>query len=191
MQQDQRTERGPRGKYARLICAGCRSRKIKCVLPSPESIGPLGIPQPLETSCERCRHLDLQCIIERSTLGRPAAKRSQRNPPQNQASVPLEKPEEKEDEVETALLGLEINDHLFSEVPGGNTIPSQANGNPKPSQRPDKRAVFRSMTEANAFMSSVLGKDTAFGCEIAYATSRWKRPLSDLISNDIAISLDN
>lgn len=191
MQQDQRIERSTRGKYARLICAGCRSRKIKCVLPSLESLGPLGIPQPLETSCERCRHLDLPCIIERSTLGRPAAKRSQRKPPHNQASAPLEKPEEKEDEVATALLDLEINDHLFSEVPREDTIPSQANGNPKPSQRPGKRAVFRSMTEANAFMSSVLGKDTAFGCEIAHATLRWNTPLSDLISDDMAILLDN
>ncbi|KAB8276499.1 hypothetical protein BDV30DRAFT_206186 [Aspergillus minisclerotigenes] len=40
-------------------------------------------------------------------------------------------------------------------------------------------------------MSSVLGKDAVFGCEITHATSRWSQPLSDLISNDMAILLDN
>ncbi|KAE8416011.1 hypothetical protein BDV36DRAFT_297525 [Aspergillus pseudocaelatus] len=155
-------------------------------------MGPLGVPQPPETSCERCRNLNLECIIERNTLGRPAAKSSQRKPPQNKRSAPLEKSEEKEDEVTTALSDLEIKEYLFSEATTGEEhIPSQGGGNPHPPQQPGKRAIFRSMTESNAFMSSVLGKDAAFGCEITHATSRWSQPLSDLISNDMAILLDS
>ncbi|RAQ63409.1 hypothetical protein COH20_008879 [Aspergillus flavus] len=155
-------------------------------------MGPLGIPQPPETSCERCRNLNLECIIERTTLGRPPAKSSYRKPPQTKRSAPLEKIEGKEDEVANALSDLKIKEFLFSEAASGEEqIPSQGGGNPQSPQRPGKRAIFRSMTEANAFMSSVLGKDAAFGCEITHATSRWSQPLSDLISNDMAILLDN
>ncbi|QMW26535.1 hypothetical protein F9C07_2278780 [Aspergillus flavus] len=192
MAQDQRTERVPRGKYARLICQGCRSRKIKCVLPDLGDMGPLGVPQPPETSCERCRNLNLECIIERTTLGRPPAKSSQRKPPQTKRSARLEKSEEREDEVTAALSDLEIKEYLFSEAATGEEqIPSQGGSNLQPPQRPGERAIFRSMTQVNAFMSSVLGKDAAFGCEITHATSRWSQPLSDLISDDMAILLDS
>lgn len=65
--------RGPRGKYARTICRSCRSRKIKCVLPYPDHVGP----QSLRTSCERRSSLGLACIVETTNLGRPSLKRAQ------------------------------------------------------------------------------------------------------------------
>lgn len=65
-----------RGSYAKLICLHCRSRKIKCNLPDEATIQPSNTPQPPGKKCERCRQRALDCIVDHTTLGRPAYKRS-------------------------------------------------------------------------------------------------------------------
>ncbi|KAK3704703.1 hypothetical protein LTR37_013677 [Vermiconidia calcicola] len=64
-----------REKYSRLICLGCRARRIRCVLPDT-NISPSPQPQPPETACQRCAQNGLDCIVDYTTLGRPSQKRN-------------------------------------------------------------------------------------------------------------------
>ena len=63
-----------RGSYAKLICLRCRERRIKCQLPNEQSVQPSPNPQPLEKACERCTQKGLECIVRKTTLGRPSHK---------------------------------------------------------------------------------------------------------------------
>lgn len=65
-----------RGSYARLICFSCRARRIKCQLVDDGSIVPSSEPQPPEKACQRCRLQGLDCVVRKTTLGRPNQKKS-------------------------------------------------------------------------------------------------------------------
>ena len=185
---ERRVERGPRGKYARLICRGCRLRKIKCVLPDPDDIGPLGIPQVAEKSCERCRSYGMECIIERTALGRPAAKRVRRMDSQaNDPAIPTDSKPRDDGIVHTPPL--EIRGYIYSEASGDGSV-SREEREPYESKLPSKQDVFRSMIEPAYLFSSILAENSTFGASITHATSRWNTPLPDLIDNDMAASLD-
>ena len=171
-------ERGTRGRYARLLCQGCRSRKIKCNLPDLNELGPLGSPQPPEKSCERCRSLGLECVIERSTLGRPSFKRS---------------------ENETGRRSNSAHCHSVTqnEQPGNSLskdhLPSESTTSPETTQ--DIRAVadktvFDSVIEFQHFFAEALGKDRIFGATIPRSTSSCMTPLPELVSQEIASGLD-
>jgi hypothetical protein len=81
---DSRTRKRARGSYARLICLRCRERRIKCQLIDDGTVVPSSEPQPPEKACQRCRQQGLQCVVRRTTLGRPNVK----NPPtSSQAST--------------------------------------------------------------------------------------------------------
>lgn len=105
-----KAERGSRGRYARLICRGCRSRKIKYNL--PDELGPLGPSQTPENSCERCRSLNLECIVERTTLGRPSLKRD--GNARSRGANPLSRSDSDSRNVEGSppISSLEIKGHL-------------------------------------------------------------------------------
>lgn len=68
-----------RGSYSKLICLQCRKRKIRCILPEDGTIEPSDAPQTPENACQRCRQHGLECIIDRTVLGRPSQKRSIRD----------------------------------------------------------------------------------------------------------------
>lgn len=186
--QDRQTERGPRGKYARLICRGCRSRKIKCVLPETSNINPSNTPQPPQTSCERCRNLDLECIVERASLGRPAAKRSRPSDTQTNGATTLA---ELDVDQETCpqMAKLEIKEYLFSHAVVDNPEPEEVRTQ-APSQALTEEDIFQSMMEASCFFAMIYSKDLVFGSSIVHAGTRQIRPLLDLISKDMAQSLD-
>ncbi|KAF2720383.1 hypothetical protein K431DRAFT_212318, partial [Polychaeton citri CBS 116435] len=66
-----------RGTYARLICLRCRSRKIKCVLQDDDRLlQPSPNPLPHDKACQRCQQNGYECILDYTTLGRPAQKRT-------------------------------------------------------------------------------------------------------------------
>ncbi|KAF2232991.1 hypothetical protein EV356DRAFT_516926 [Viridothelium virens] len=186
---EDRAERGPRGKYARLICHACRSRKIKCLLPNPDEIGPLGIPQVAEKSCERCRSFNTECIVERTVLGRPAAKRARRAHSQVGDSSVFTEPEVKVHEAATPPSILDIEKYIYSEVAHDNFIFEKDYGENQ-SKTPGQQDIFESMIEPASFFASVMASSQTFGCSIAHATSRWHTPLVDLISNDLVVVLD-
>lgn len=63
--------RKPRGAYSRLICLGCRERRIRCELPGDvERPGP-GELKTTQTPCHRCKRLGIPCTIRQTILGRP------------------------------------------------------------------------------------------------------------------------
>lgn len=62
--------RRARGHYSPFICTKCRARKIKCILPVQVTEASED-PQPANRACERCRKNGYDCIVGRTTLGRP------------------------------------------------------------------------------------------------------------------------
>ncbi|KLJ10860.1 hypothetical protein EMPG_13777 [Blastomyces silverae] len=201
--QDQRGERRPRGKYSRLICRGCRSRKIKCVLPNPNEIQPSGLPQAAGKSCERCCNLNLECIVEPTSLGRPAAKRilrtdshSSRHGSHTEAGVgPAGTVHVPVTGTTSTPSNLEIKGYLYSEDIADHSLIMQNDCGLSPSELhvtiSSKQEIFQSMIEPDCFLSSILANDKIFGSAIPHSTSpRDVRPLLDLISHDMASSLD-
>jgi hypothetical protein len=159
-------ERRPRGRYARLICRGCRARKIKCLLPSREDLGPLSSPQPKSTSCERCRNLDLECVIEQTHLGRPAAKNVIRQTVSNRPAGP---PSSRiHGEAEGSKLSNSIRQFLFSGATNINLADSICEDTGTLWNEND---IYDSMTRTNAFVAMVLAKDAFFGAGILLKTA--------------------
>ncbi|OJD15762.1 hypothetical protein AJ78_04019 [Emergomyces pasteurianus Ep9510] len=199
--QEQQAERGPRGKYSRLICRGCRSRKIKCVLPHPDEIVPSGVPQAAGKSCERCRNFNLECIVERTSLGRPAAKRIRREDSHARNGPRLlTEPNVGADEIvpisATRPSNLEIRGFLYSEEITDKSLILQKGCRFNQPELlvtiHDNQEVFQSMIEPDCFLSSILANDQAFGAAIPHATSyQHSTALADLISYDVAAMLDN
>ena len=72
---DDRPAKRARGSYAKLICLCCRERRIKCILRDDGTVKPSSDPQPPETACQRCQQQGLECIVRKTTLGRPSLKR--------------------------------------------------------------------------------------------------------------------
>lgn len=70
------TRKRARGKYASLICFRCRERRIKCQLADDGSVIPSGDPQPPDKACQRCRQHGYDCVVRRTTLGRPNLKKA-------------------------------------------------------------------------------------------------------------------
>lgn len=182
--QKQKIERGPRGRYARLICRGCRARKIKCILPSRADLGPLCSPQPESTSCERCRNLDLECFVEQTHLGRPAAKSVIRpmlsSRPEGSASSRIQ-------DEERSKLSNSIRQFLFSSAMNVNLVESICGHTGALSNEDD---LYYSMTCIKAFVALVLAKDTSFGAGILLRTA-CDTPLTDIVSRELATSFNN
>lgn len=65
-----------RDRYSRLICLGCRERRIRCELPSEVEIPNRGELRTVQTPCYRCQRLGLPCVIRQTILGRPSPERS-------------------------------------------------------------------------------------------------------------------
>lgn len=182
--QKQKIERGPRGRYARLICRGCRARKIKCMLPSRADLGPLCSPQPESTSCERCRSLDLECFVEQTHLGRPAAKSVIRP---MLSSRPAGSASSRIHDEEGSKLSNSIRQYLFSGAMNINLIESIYEHTGALSNEDD---LYYSMTCIKAFVALVLAKDASFGAGILLRTA-CDTPLTDIVSHELAKSLDN
>ena len=69
------TTKRRREKYSKLICLGCRARRIRCILPH-SNILPSNEPQSADKACQRCQQNGLDCVVDYTTLGRPAQKRN-------------------------------------------------------------------------------------------------------------------
>ncbi|KAF2450583.1 hypothetical protein P171DRAFT_142374 [Karstenula rhodostoma CBS 690.94] len=84
-----------RDKYSRLICIGCRDRRIRCELPNDVDIPKPGELRTIQTPCYRCRRLGIPCVIRRTILGRPSRQKLpgtaadwQRTEPENRNIIP-------------------------------------------------------------------------------------------------------
>lgn len=65
-----------RGAYSRLICLGCRERRIRCELPNNVEIPDVGELRTIQTPCYRCKRLGVSCIVRKTILGRPSPESS-------------------------------------------------------------------------------------------------------------------
>jgi len=65
------TPKRTRGAYSRLICLGCRERRIKCELPDDVLAPDPGELRTVTTPCYRCKKLGVPCVVRRTRLGRP------------------------------------------------------------------------------------------------------------------------
>lgn len=65
------TSKRIRAKYSRLICLGCRERRIRCELAADIEPPNLGEVRTAPIPCHRCKRLGLACVIRQSILGRP------------------------------------------------------------------------------------------------------------------------
>ncbi|PLB48824.1 hypothetical protein P170DRAFT_407505 [Aspergillus steynii IBT 23096] len=173
-------ERGARGRYARLLCQGCRSRKIKCNLPDINELGPLGSPQTPEKSCERCRTLGLECVVERSTLGRPSFRRSESET--RKLSYAHSHAAAQKKELDSPV-NSQIKDHWAAES-------TASPGTTQDIRAVADKTVFDSVIEIQNFFASALGKDRIFGATIPRSSSGCMTPLVDLVSQECASSLD-
>nr|POE86660.1 hypothetical protein CFP56_46844 [Quercus suber]POE87637.1 hypothetical protein CFP56_30226 [Quercus suber] len=76
----------PRDAYSRLICLGCRQRRIRCELPSGVEIPRPGELRPVQTPCYRCKKLGIPCVVRRTVLGRPSSDNSSTSSAQGEIS---------------------------------------------------------------------------------------------------------
>lgn len=148
---------------------------------NPHDLSPLGIPQPKEKSCERCSHLGLECVVERTCLGRPALKRLHRTTVQENSPECSAGSKAHDGSISSTLSNMDIKEHLFADLSDLETPMIQ---------RPAKQELFQSMIEPHYFLSSILAKDQAFGADMAQVPSRWSIFLPDLVDNDMANSLE-
>ncbi|KAI7341291.1 hypothetical protein KC315_g214 [Hortaea werneckii] len=176
------TSKGPRGHYSRFRCLNCRSRKIKCQLPedysSPEASGAA------EARCKRCESLDLDCVVEKTVLGRPAAKRKR-------TDAPLDE----EQDGETSLLDSStdhvvfdphLNEYLLCNVTDDGILSSSA-VTPSPH---NKHEALDTLVSPAHFVAAVLTHDTIFAARIGNASDNGKEDLLDLVSSGLAALLD-
>jgi hypothetical protein len=84
--------RKPRGAYARLICLGCRERRIRCELPSDIDIPEPGELRTVQTPCYRCKRLGVPCIVRQTILGRPSTAASESQPEHVVSRIVIELP---------------------------------------------------------------------------------------------------
>jgi len=175
-------ERGTRGRYARLRCQGCRTRKIKCNLPELNELGPLGSPQAPGESCERCRTLGLECVVERSTLGRPSFKRSESETGWKSNSAHCHSATHNGEP--SSPFNSQTKDHLPLE---STTCP----GTTQEIRAVADKTVSESVMEFHQFFVAALGKDRIFGATVPRGNSGCTTPLPELVSREMASRLDN
>lgn len=149
-----------REKYSRLICLGCRARRIRCALPDT-TIEPSSEPQPAERACQRCQQNGLDCIVDYTTLGRPAQKRNllgEANANQQQNTSSSEPNENFEESVSQ-----DVDDFLLSHP---ETQDDGATVAKPQQQRPSKKEVSESMASAFHLLAALLSRDKQFASSI-------------------------
>lgn len=149
--------RQPRGSYAKLICLNCRARKIKCNLPTDLQIEPSHFPQSSERACTRCQQQGLDCIVDKTVLGRPAQKR--RRPEQPKAE---EESLAGDGAIDEAEIDPNVQFFVLSDLRDGvDEIDVQVTTNARP--RPSKREVFESLMDSTHLFSALMARDATFG----------------------------
>jgi hypothetical protein len=177
--------RQPRGSYAKLICLNCRARKIKCNLPTDVQIEPSQHPQPPERACTRCEQQGLDCIVDKTVLGRPAQKR--RRPEQQKGEgedLANEAPGDEED-LDPGVQDFVLSD-LRDEV---HDIDVQVTATAART-RPSKREVFESLTDSTHLFSALMARDTSFGSLAFQATENEALDVTKLVDKGLTSVLD-
>ena len=176
--------RQPRGSYAKLICLNCRARKIKCNLPTDVDIEPSQLPQPPERGCTRCQQQGLDCIVDKTVLGRPAQKR--RRPERAKTAEPDSANEGAEDD---EALDPNVQDFVLSDLRDEvRDIDVQVTAHARAS--PSKREVFESLMDSTHLFSALMARDTSFGSLAFQASGDDEVDVTRLVDEDLTVVLD-
>lgn len=176
--------RQPRGSYAKLICLNCRARKIKCNLPTDVEIEASQRPQPHERSCTRCQQQGLDCVVDKTVLGRPAQKRRRSEQPKGEEGRLAEEGAEDEEELDPNVQDFVLSD-LRDEV---HDIDEQVTAQAR--SRPSKREVFESLMDSTHLFSALMARDTNFGSLAVQITDNAAVDVTKLVDKDLVILLD-
>lgn len=176
--------RQPRGSYAKLICLNCRARKIKCNLPTNVQIEPSQQAQPPGLACTRCQQQGLDCIVDKTVLGRPAQKRRRPQQPKvEDGSLTNEDPGDDE-EIDPDVQDFVLSD-LRDEV---HDIDVQVVAHAR--ARPSKREVFESLMDSAHLFSAMMARDTNFGSLVFQPAADVAVDVTRLVDNDLTVLLD-
>jgi hypothetical protein len=176
--------RQPRGSYAKLICLNCRSRKIKCNLPTDVQIKPSQHAQPHELACTRCQQQGLECIVDKTVLGRPAQKRQRPEQPTAEESRL-----DGEDAGDEEQLDPNVQDFVLSDLRDEvHDIDVQVTANTR--ARPSKREVFDSLTDSAHLLSAMMARDKNFGSLVFRPMGDVAVDVTRLVDNDLTVLLD-
>jgi hypothetical protein len=185
--QDATSKRQPRGNYARLICLNCRARKIKCTLPTDVSIEASSSPQPQDRACTRCQQQSLDCIVDKTVLGRPAHKRLRPGQSKNGESA-LEVDDETGVEPE---LDHDVQDFVLSDLRDEVDEIGSHVAEPRRT-KPSKREIFESLMDPVHLFAALMSRDSKFG-RLAFGSGVDVDMLVDLpklVSDGMAALLD-
>lgn len=177
--QQTRSSKRARGSYAKLICFQCRERRIKCFL--PDGVEPSSKLQPLDTSCERCRRHGLDCIVRKTTLGRPNSKR-EALPTPSSTEQKRESRSTSPHAEELVLLDFDQNDADANQSSREMSVP-----------RRDITSVqlIRAVNRTFDFTNWLLARDHRFGSSLPESRNTTTASIQTLVSNDLARVLDD
>ena len=148
-----------REKYSKLICFGCRARRIRCLLPDTD-IQPSSEPQPTGKACHRCQQNGFDCIVDHTTLGRPAQKRNHVDQASNvqQTTGPSEQhpPSGQIEDINDENVG----DFLLTRARRKDGGPDDARA------RPSKSEIVQAMISPFHLLSALLSRDKHFATSI-------------------------
>ena len=155
------TAKRRREKYSKLICLGCRARRIRCILPDIDIV-PSSAPQSEDKACQRCRQNGLDCIVDYTTLGRPAQKRNRvvdQVSNQSQVDEPSDILQTSNDDFEESITQ-NIDDFLLSH-------PERTNdgAHVRPT-KPSKSEMAEAMTSPTHLLTALLTRDKGFASAI-------------------------
>lgn len=183
--------RAARGSYSKLICLNCRSRKIKCILPTQDdSIQPSSSPQPADRACIRCQQQGLECIIDKTILGRPSSKRKQteeqthagRN---NTYGCSVTPPSTTYDE--SAVDDVDVVGFVLADVE--DEINRVAARLPR-KDRPEDHEVYQALIDPYHLISTVIKRDKKFGAACSSAFIAAETDPLQLLRGPVVDSID-
>lgn len=181
---DSSSARQPRGSYAKLICLNCRNRKIRCNLPENVQIEPSEVPQPPERSCTRCQQQGLDCVVDKTVLGRPAQKR--RRPEHLKAE---DESHSSGHDAGEAELDPSVQDFVLSDLRDEvHEIDARMSTSTK--AKPSKREVFESLMDSTLLFSALMARDESFGSLAFQTGGDVSVDVTTLVDEDLALLMD-
>lgn len=168
-----------RGSYSRLICFACRERRIKCILPDDGSIIPSNVPQLAKNSCQRCSQQGLECIVRKTTLGRPNQKQQRLPTPQSSGSNRQQSRSPSPHQEDLVLLALDDQADI-----DGKRARSEH-------EQPSGVQMFGAIIRSFNLTSGLLARDERFGSSIAGLKGMSPKPLDQLITLELAELFDH
>lgn len=173
-----------RGSYAKFICFACRERRIKCQLPDNVTIHPSSDPQPPATSCRRCQQQRLDCVVRKTTLGRPNQKRARSSTPPTAQDGTISSRSPSPAVEDFVLLNLDRKseekstpDILTPSSTGTNLVPTSAQ-------------LMEAIGKVFDMTSTLMARDRRFGRLGMGLQDVAPKAIQDVVSADVAATLD-